>query len=193
MDFDMWTKPSLPSHRIHVGARSRKETWHLSSVLFCLPVNWKGVSSAKSICKFYTQRAGVVNLSPFSFLMCLICFLQCRTPPFPPHCQSPLLLVILLLRRARQKQGKWTSPVNFKFEFKCIKSFKCVVLFVRITDSVGPTETSIAPRQRPKAANNVLPLASSVTPVKMTVPSGTVSNGQKGKKREVGYFVCCFK
>uniref|UniRef100_A0A673JRV1 BMP-2-inducible protein kinase-like n=1 Tax=Sinocyclocheilus rhinocerous TaxID=307959 RepID=A0A673JRV1_9TELE len=50
----------------------------------------------------------------------------------------------------------------------------------RITDSVGPTETSIAPRQRPKAANsNVLPLPSSVTPVKMTVSSGTVSNGQK--------------
>ncbi|XP_051549396.1 BMP-2-inducible protein kinase-like isoform X3 [Myxocyprinus asiaticus] len=50
----------------------------------------------------------------------------------------------------------------------------------RITDSVGPTETSIAPRQRPKAANStVLPLSSSATPVKMTVPSGTVSNGQK--------------
>ncbi|XP_057217719.1 BMP-2-inducible protein kinase isoform X2 [Triplophysa rosa] len=54
----------------------------------------------------------------------------------------------------------------------------------RITDSVGPTETSIAPRQRPKAANNVLPLASSVTPVKMTVPSGTVSNGQKAPGNE---------
>uniref|UniRef100_A0A3B4V4Y1 BMP2 inducible kinase n=1 Tax=Seriola dumerili TaxID=41447 RepID=A0A3B4V4Y1_SERDU len=41
-----------------------------------------------------------------------------------------------------------------------------------ITDSVGPTETSIAPRQRPKAANsNVLPLANTVTPVKMTMPS----------------------
>ncbi|KAK7164827.1 hypothetical protein R3I94_003272 [Phoxinus phoxinus] len=50
----------------------------------------------------------------------------------------------------------------------------------RITDSVGPTETSIAPRQRPKAANtNVLPLSSSVTPVKMTVSSDTVGNGQK--------------
>ncbi|XP_053509851.1 BMP-2-inducible protein kinase isoform X1 [Ictalurus furcatus] len=50
----------------------------------------------------------------------------------------------------------------------------------RITDSVGPTETSIAPRQRPKAANsNVLPLPNSVTPVKMSVPPGTVSNGQK--------------
>nr|XP_057925528.1 BMP-2-inducible protein kinase [Doryrhamphus excisus] len=50
----------------------------------------------------------------------------------------------------------------------------------RIRDSVGPTETSIAPRQRPKAANsNVLPLAT-VTPVKMTVPSAPpVSNGQK--------------
>ncbi|KAM8885592.1 BMP-2-inducible protein kinase isoform 2-T2 [Spinachia spinachia] len=41
----------------------------------------------------------------------------------------------------------------------------------RITDDVGPTETSIAPRQRPKAANsNVLPLANTVTPV---------SNGQR--------------
>uniref|UniRef100_A0A3B4AH31 non-specific serine/threonine protein kinase n=1 Tax=Periophthalmus magnuspinnatus TaxID=409849 RepID=A0A3B4AH31_9GOBI len=45
----------------------------------------------------------------------------------------------------------------------------------RITDSVGPTETSIAPRQRPKAANsNVLPLSNTVTPVKMTpTPSST--------------------
>ncbi|XP_022520568.2 BMP-2-inducible protein kinase isoform X2 [Astyanax mexicanus] len=52
----------------------------------------------------------------------------------------------------------------------------------RITESVGPTETSIAPRQRPKAANsNVLPLPNSVTPVKMTVPSGTVSNGQSAQ------------
>ncbi|XP_077378700.1 BMP-2-inducible protein kinase isoform X2 [Festucalex cinctus] len=50
----------------------------------------------------------------------------------------------------------------------------------RIRDSVGPTETSIAPRQRPKAVNsNVLPLAT-VTPVKMTVgPSAPVSNGHK--------------
>uniref|UniRef100_A0A8D0CRG5 non-specific serine/threonine protein kinase n=1 Tax=Sander lucioperca TaxID=283035 RepID=A0A8D0CRG5_SANLU len=46
----------------------------------------------------------------------------------------------------------------------------------RITDAVGPTETSIAPRQRPKAANsNVLPLANTVTPVKMTVPSAPPS------------------
>lgn len=49
----------------------------------------------------------------------------------------------------------------------------------RITDSVGPTETSIAPRQRPKAANsNVLPLSSSVTPVKMTVTTAS-GNGQQ--------------
>uniref|UniRef100_A0A3Q1GCS8 non-specific serine/threonine protein kinase n=1 Tax=Acanthochromis polyacanthus TaxID=80966 RepID=A0A3Q1GCS8_9TELE len=54
----------------------------------------------------------------------------------------------------------------------------------RITESVGPTETSIAPRQRPKAANsNVLPLANTVTPVKMTVPSAPVSNGQKGSQQ----------
>uniref|UniRef100_A0A3B3Q439 non-specific serine/threonine protein kinase n=1 Tax=Paramormyrops kingsleyae TaxID=1676925 RepID=A0A3B3Q439_9TELE len=43
----------------------------------------------------------------------------------------------------------------------------------RITDSVGPTETSIAPRQRPKAANaNVVSIHNTVTPVKMTVPTG---------------------
>lgn len=54
----------------------------------------------------------------------------------------------------------------------------CLIL-CRITDSVGPTETSIAPRQRPKAANsNVLPLPNSVTPVKMSAPPETVSNGQ---------------
>uniref|UniRef100_A0A8C6SPB1 BMP2 inducible kinase n=1 Tax=Neogobius melanostomus TaxID=47308 RepID=A0A8C6SPB1_9GOBI len=52
----------------------------------------------------------------------------------------------------------------------------------RITDSVGPTETSIAPRQRPKAANsNVLPLNNTVTPVKMSVPSAAGANGQKGQ------------
>uniref|UniRef100_A0AAQ4R6U4 Protein kinase domain-containing protein n=1 Tax=Gasterosteus aculeatus aculeatus TaxID=481459 RepID=A0AAQ4R6U4_GASAC len=50
----------------------------------------------------------------------------------------------------------------------------------RITDDVGPTETSIAPRQRPKAANsNVLPLANTVTPANMTGPSAPVSNGQR--------------
>ncbi|XP_037536786.1 BMP-2-inducible protein kinase [Nematolebias whitei] len=50
----------------------------------------------------------------------------------------------------------------------------------RITESVGPTETSIAPRQRPKAANsNVLPFTNTVTPAKMAVPSAPVSNGQK--------------
>ncbi|KAJ0068113.1 hypothetical protein NL108_016174, partial [Boleophthalmus pectinirostris] len=50
----------------------------------------------------------------------------------------------------------------------------------RITDSVGPTETSIAPRQRPKAANsNVLPLSNTVTPVKMSVPSAANGNGHK--------------
>uniref|UniRef100_A0AAY4DZL3 non-specific serine/threonine protein kinase n=1 Tax=Denticeps clupeoides TaxID=299321 RepID=A0AAY4DZL3_9TELE len=49
----------------------------------------------------------------------------------------------------------------------------------RITDSVGPTETSIAPRQRPKAANAVPAMHNnSVTPVKMTVPPAMVRNGQ---------------
>ncbi|KAM4578364.1 BMP-2-inducible protein kinase [Fundulus diaphanus] len=57
----------------------------------------------------------------------------------------------------------------------------------RITDSVGPTATSIAPRQRPKAANsNVLPLSNAVTPVKMTVPSAPVSNGQKAPTPTAG-------
>uniref|UniRef100_A0A673FPL5 BMP-2-inducible protein kinase-like n=1 Tax=Sinocyclocheilus rhinocerous TaxID=307959 RepID=A0A673FPL5_9TELE len=61
----------------------------------------------------------------------------------------------------------------------------------RITDSIGPTETSIAPRQRPKAANsNVLPLSSSVTPVKMTGSSGTDSNGQKGEQYNPHFLKC---
>ncbi|KAK6312690.1 hypothetical protein J4Q44_G00160370 [Coregonus suidteri] len=60
----------------------------------------------------------------------------------------------------------------------------------RITESVGPTATSITPRQRPKAANsNVLPIPvanTAVTPIAFTpivtptaVPSVPVSNGQK--------------
>uniref|UniRef100_A0A6Q2ZIP5 non-specific serine/threonine protein kinase n=1 Tax=Esox lucius TaxID=8010 RepID=A0A6Q2ZIP5_ESOLU len=45
----------------------------------------------------------------------------------------------------------------------------------RITESVGPTATSIAPRQRPKAANsNVLPLSSSPPPCQAVTPG----NGQ---------------
>nr|DBA28655.1 TPA: hypothetical protein GDO54_008981 [Pyxicephalus adspersus] len=53
----------------------------------------------------------------------------------------------------------------------------------RITDSLGPTETSIAPRQRPKAfagtaATKVLNIQSSATPVKMAVqsPPNQISN-----------------
>ncbi|XP_070295353.1 LOW QUALITY PROTEIN: BMP-2-inducible protein kinase-like [Salvelinus sp. IW2-2015] len=60
----------------------------------------------------------------------------------------------------------------------------------RITESVGPTATSITPRQRPKAANSyVLPIPvanTAVTPVaatpivtSTTQPSVPVSNGQK--------------
>uniref|UniRef100_A0ACB8E964 BMP-2-inducible protein kinase n=1 Tax=Sphaerodactylus townsendi TaxID=933632 RepID=A0ACB8E964_9SAUR len=54
----------------------------------------------------------------------------------------------------------------------------------RITDAIGPTETSIAPRQRPKAntsaaASSVLTIQSSATPVKVPVP-GDFNNGQKG-------------
>ncbi|XP_018421075.1 PREDICTED: BMP-2-inducible protein kinase [Nanorana parkeri] len=55
----------------------------------------------------------------------------------------------------------------------------------RITDSMGPTETSIAPRQRPKAfagtaATKVLNIQSSVTPVKMAAqsPPNQSSNGK---------------
>ncbi|XP_035247380.1 BMP-2-inducible protein kinase-like [Anguilla anguilla] len=49
----------------------------------------------------------------------------------------------------------------------------------RITDSAGPTETSIAPRQRPKAVSiNVLPINNAVTPVKKVSPPGPVSNGE---------------
>ncbi|XP_061319835.1 BMP-2-inducible protein kinase [Pezoporus flaviventris] len=55
----------------------------------------------------------------------------------------------------------------------------------RITDAVGPTETSIAPRQRPKAnsstvTSSVLTIQSSATPVKGQVPGEFGNCGQKG-------------
>ncbi|NXS01656.1 BMP2K kinase, partial [Oxylabes madagascariensis] len=58
----------------------------------------------------------------------------------------------------------------------------------RITDAVGPTETSIAPRQRPKAnsstaPSNVLAIQSSATPVKVQVPAEFANRGQKGTTR----------
>ncbi|XP_007895168.2 BMP-2-inducible protein kinase isoform X2 [Callorhinchus milii] len=54
----------------------------------------------------------------------------------------------------------------------------------RLSDAVGPTETSIAPRQRPKATTctpntNVLPIQNSSTPVKRVVSSGCSNQGQK--------------
>ncbi|XP_028599699.2 BMP-2-inducible protein kinase isoform X2 [Podarcis muralis] len=57
----------------------------------------------------------------------------------------------------------------------------------RITDAIGPTETSIAPRQRPKAntstaTSSVLAIQSSATPVKVPVPSD-FNNGQKGASK----------
>uniref|UniRef100_A0A452II09 non-specific serine/threonine protein kinase n=2 Tax=Gopherus agassizii TaxID=38772 RepID=A0A452II09_9SAUR len=58
----------------------------------------------------------------------------------------------------------------------------------RIMDAVGPTETSIAPRQRPKAnsstaTSNVLTLQSSATPVKVSVPGEFGNCVQKGTIR----------
>ncbi|XP_067413186.1 BMP-2-inducible protein kinase isoform X2 [Emydura macquarii macquarii] len=58
----------------------------------------------------------------------------------------------------------------------------------RITDAVGPTETSIAPRQRPKAnsstaTSNVLTIQSSATPVKVSVPGEFGNSVQKGTIR----------
>ncbi|XP_054845956.1 BMP-2-inducible protein kinase isoform X2 [Eublepharis macularius] len=57
----------------------------------------------------------------------------------------------------------------------------------RITDAIGPTETSIAPRQRPKANTSaatasVLTIQSSATPVKVPVP-GDFNSGQKGASK----------
>ncbi|NXS55071.1 BMP2K kinase, partial [Brachypteracias leptosomus] len=57
----------------------------------------------------------------------------------------------------------------------------------RITDTVGPTETSIAPRQRPKAnsstaTSGVLTIQSSATPVKVQVPGEFGTRGQKGTR-----------
>uniref|UniRef100_A0A8D0G7J0 non-specific serine/threonine protein kinase n=1 Tax=Sphenodon punctatus TaxID=8508 RepID=A0A8D0G7J0_SPHPU len=58
----------------------------------------------------------------------------------------------------------------------------------RISDAVGPTETSIAPRQRPKAnsstaTSSVLTIQSSATPVKVPALGDVGSHGQKGSVR----------
>ncbi|KFP78388.1 BMP-2-inducible protein kinase, partial [Acanthisitta chloris] len=58
----------------------------------------------------------------------------------------------------------------------------------RITDAVGPTETSIAPRQRPKAnsstaTSSVLTIQSAATPIKVQVPGELGSRGLKGTPR----------
>ncbi|NXP08066.1 BMP2K kinase, partial [Thinocorus orbignyianus] len=58
----------------------------------------------------------------------------------------------------------------------------------RITDTVGPTETSIAPRQRPKAnsstaTSSVLAIQSAATPVKVQVPGELGNRAQKGTPR----------
>ncbi|XP_071664024.1 BMP-2-inducible protein kinase isoform X4 [Patagioenas fasciata] len=58
----------------------------------------------------------------------------------------------------------------------------------RITDTVGPTETSIAPRQRPKAnsstaTSSVLTIQSSATPVKAQILAEFGNHGQKGTTR----------
>ncbi|XP_075854796.1 BMP-2-inducible protein kinase isoform X2 [Microcebus murinus] len=58
----------------------------------------------------------------------------------------------------------------------------------RITDAIGPTETSIAPRQRPKANStagtpSVLAIPSSATPVKVPVPGEFGNHRPKGAPR----------
>ncbi|CAI9597045.1 unnamed protein product [Staurois parvus] len=64
----------------------------------------------------------------------------------------------------------------------------------RITDSLGPTETSIAPRQRPKAfagtaATKVLHFQSSATPVKMAMqsPPNQTSNASTDTTARFGH------
>ncbi|XP_054993349.1 BMP-2-inducible protein kinase isoform X2 [Sorex araneus] len=58
----------------------------------------------------------------------------------------------------------------------------------RITDTIGPTETSIAPRQRPKAnstpsAPSVLTIQNSATPVKVPAPGELDNHRPKGPLR----------
>uniref|UniRef100_A0A8C0RLU3 Protein kinase domain-containing protein n=1 Tax=Canis lupus familiaris TaxID=9615 RepID=A0A8C0RLU3_CANLF len=58
----------------------------------------------------------------------------------------------------------------------------------RITDTIGPTETSIAPRQRPKANSttatpSVLTIQSSATPVKVPAPGEFGNHRPKGALR----------
>lgn len=62
---------------------------------------------------------------------------------------------------------------------------KYIFFCCRITDTIGPTETSIAPRQRPKANSttatpSVLSIQSSATPVKVPAPGEFGNHRPKG-------------
>ncbi|OWK13836.1 hypothetical protein Celaphus_00017353, partial [Cervus elaphus hippelaphus] len=67
--------------------------------------------------------------------------------------------------------GSFTIPDNSRY------SHNIHCLISKITDTIGPTETSIAPRQRPKANSttatpSVLTIQSSATPVKVLLGPG---------------------
>lgn len=73
---------------------------------------------------------------------------------------------------------------NSKLEIIPIFGMKYILCY-RITDTIGPTETSIAPRQRPKANSttatpSMLAIQSSATPIKVPAPSEFGNHRPKG-------------
>ncbi|KAJ7422864.1 BMP-2-inducible protein kinase [Willisornis vidua] len=87
--------------------------------------------------------------------------------------------------------GSFTIPDSSRYSHSvhCLISLlPGNILPFRITDTVGPTETSIAPRQRPKANAStappgVLSIQSAATPVRGHGPAELGSRGQKGAAR----------
>lgn len=75
--------------------------------------------------------------------------------------------------------------MNSKPEISSIFGINYIFFYYRITDTIGPTETSIAPRQRPKAnsttaTSSVLAIQSSATPVKVPAPGDFSNHKAKG-------------
>ncbi|KAL0979873.1 hypothetical protein UPYG_G00190970 [Umbra pygmaea] len=161
---------------------------------FMVPDNSKFSFKLHSLIRYmlepdHEKRPDIYQVSYFAFK------LAGKECPVPNLCNSPLPTVlpepltasevkILLAARKSMTEGQVTDvPVS------------------RITESVGPTATSIAPRQRPKPANsNALPISVPPTPVPTTatpitatptaVPSVPISNGQKEMDNKLKCFIC---
>lgn len=81
---------SLSFSRIHARTRPGEETRHLPSVLLCLQISWKRLSSAKSLCKSpeWSSQRGFSCCSNLLINIILLPFFQ--NSPIPTSLPEPL-------------------------------------------------------------------------------------------------------